>query len=83
MNILSETALSLIEAKIFANEIRPELVRCCPTMDLIAYVTIDERVEVYRFGGQRAFVCNRKESDINVLSICWKYNGIVSTFKNA
>ena len=77
LKILSDTTLSLIEAKTFAHEIRPELVRCCPTMDLIAYVSLDERVEVFRFGGQRAFVCHRKEAHIQVLSLCWKYNGII------
>jgi anaphase-promoting complex subunit 4 len=67
--------LSLIEAKTFNHEIRPELVRCCPTMDLIAYATIDERVEIFRFGGQKAFHLQRKDSNFKVTSICWKYNG--------
>jgi anaphase-promoting complex subunit 4 len=68
--------LSLIEAKSFSHQIRPELVRCCPTMDLIAYATVEERVEVFRFGGQKAFNLQRKESNIKVTSLCWKYNGI-------
>jgi anaphase-promoting complex subunit 4 len=75
MDISSEEGLSLIESKTFAQQIRPELVRCCPTMDLVAYVTSEEKVEVYRFGGQRAFMIQRKDGAFQVQSLCWKYNG--------
>lgn len=68
---------SLIEARTHGSQIKPDLVRCCPTMDLIAYVTVDERVDVFRFGGQRAFTLQRKEPNVKVSSVCWKYNGIV------
>jgi anaphase-promoting complex subunit 4 len=74
---VSSDRLSLIEVKSFPGRIKPELVRSCPTMDLIAYVTQDERVEVFRLGGQRAFVMQRRDSDSKVTSLCWKYNGIV------
>jgi anaphase-promoting complex subunit 4 len=47
-------------------------------MDLLAVVTIEERVEVYRISGQRAFGLQRKIQDVKVESICWKYNGSFS-----
>lgn len=72
---ISESGLSLLEARTHASQIKPDMVRCCPTMDLIAYVTVDERVDIFRFGGQRAFTLQRKEPDLRVSSICWKYNG--------
>jgi anaphase-promoting complex subunit 4 len=44
-------------------------------MDLVAVVTEDERVDVLRFNGQRAFGLQRKDDSVKVGSICWKYNG--------
>ncbi|KAF2672956.1 hypothetical protein BT63DRAFT_382837 [Microthyrium microscopicum] len=66
---------SLIVSKILGQEVQPNLLRCCPTMDLIATVTRDERVEVFRLSGQRAFSVQRKKKDTKVTSLCWKYNG--------
>ena len=67
--------MAVIMTKTFVNELYPHLVRCCPTMDLIAVATRDERVEVYRLSGQKAFGVQRKSKDIKVESLCWKYNG--------
>jgi len=70
----SKTML-LIVTKNTTQDIQPQFVRCCPTMDLIAIVTRDERVEVFRLSGQRAFAVQRKAKDVRIESICWKYNG--------
>jgi anaphase-promoting complex subunit 4 len=75
MESIQNNNMSLIEAKSLASQIKPEFVRCCPTMDLIAYVTAQERVEVFRFGGQLAYSLHRREPDAKVVSLCWKYNG--------
>jgi len=72
MNI-SDMATILV--KTFTSEVYPALVRACPTMDLIAVATRDERVEVYRFSGQRAFSVQHRTKGTQVASICWKYNG--------
>jgi hypothetical protein len=66
---------TLIAAKTFPTQLQPKLTSCCPTMDLVALATVEERVEVYRFGGQRAFGVQRKEQGVSVESLCWKYNG--------
>jgi anaphase-promoting complex subunit 4 len=54
----------------------------CPTMDLLAVVTIEERVEVYRLSGQRAFGLQRKIQGVKVESMCWKYNGRLLSFQS-
>ncbi|KAK8182382.1 anaphase-promoting complex, cyclosome, subunit 4-domain-containing protein [Phyllosticta citribraziliensis] len=43
-------------------------------MDLVAVVTKDENIDVYRLNGQRAFGLKRKMGSA-VESICWKFNG--------
>jgi hypothetical protein len=68
--------ISLIVTKSTSQDIRPEFVRCCPTMDLIAIATRDERVDVFRLSGQRAFGIQRKIKDVQIRSLCWKFNGI-------
>lgn len=68
-------SMSLLVTKNLTQDIRPEFVRCCPTMDLVAIATRDERVEVFRLSGQRAFGIQRKLKDVQIKSVCWKYNG--------
>lgn len=45
-------------------------------MDLVAVVNQDEQLNVYRFGGQRAFGLQRRQGSGKVISLCWKFNGI-------
>jgi anaphase-promoting complex subunit 4 len=71
-------AMLLQAEKTFAQPVRLRLTRCCPTMDLVAVVTNEEQLDVYRFNGQRAFGLQRKNSSSTVSSICWKYNGNMS-----
>jgi hypothetical protein len=65
--------MSLIATKTLAEKIQSNMVVCCPTMDLIAVATTDNKMDVYRFSGQRVFGLHRK--DASVQSLCWKYNG--------
>ena len=44
-------------------------------MDLIAFVNNDDHLNVYRFGGQRAFGLTRKEGHGKIVSLKWKFNG--------
>ena len=67
--------LSLVASKTLPHAIRPDLISCCPTMDLVAFATVDQRVEIYRYSGQRILGFHRKDSGSKVTSICWKYNG--------
>jgi len=68
--------LMLLQATIeFPQPVHLNLARCCPTMDLVAVLTNDEQLDVYRFNGQRAFGLQRRNSESRVSSVCWKYNG--------
>ena len=44
-------------------------------MDLIAVVTTEENLDVYRINGQRAFGLRRKSEDLVVDTIKWEFNG--------
>lgn len=55
--------------------VQPHLIACCPTMDLIAFVNQDEQLNVYRFGGQRAFGLQKRNGTGNIVSLGWKFNG--------
>ncbi|PSN75426.1 hypothetical protein BS50DRAFT_628616 [Corynespora cassiicola Philippines] len=44
-------------------------------MDLIAVVTDEENLDVYRINGQKAFGLERKSEDDTVDEICWEFNG--------
>lgn len=70
--------MTLIASKTLAEKIRSNLVACCPTMDLIAVATADNKMDVFRFSGQRVFGLHRKDASVH--SLCWKYNGETSSF---
>ena len=53
----------------------PTLVAYCPSMDLIALVTTDEQVFIYRLNGQRVYGAAQKAGKLRVESIKWKPNG--------
>ena len=61
--------------KILLHPIRPHLITYCPTMDLIAVVTDEENLDVYRINGQRAFGLKRKSEDVSVDALQWEFNG--------
>ncbi|KAF1998389.1 hypothetical protein P154DRAFT_564763 [Amniculicola lignicola CBS 123094] len=61
--------------KTMLRPIHPHLIAYCPTMDLIAVVTDEENLDVYRINGQRAFGLKRKSKAVSVDAICWEFNG--------
>ncbi|KAL6707472.1 hypothetical protein ACN47E_004042 [Coniothyrium glycines] len=61
--------------KILLHPIHPHLIAYCPTMDLIAVVTDEENLDVYRINGQRAFGLKRKSEDVTVDALQWEFNG--------
>src|SRR4051812_10193602 len=61
--------------KILLRPIHPHLISYCPTMDLIAVVTDEENLDVYRINGQRAFGLKRKDEDLNIIALQWEFNG--------
>jgi anaphase-promoting complex subunit 4 len=73
-------ALLLQAEKILPQPVHAKFVACCPTMDLIAVITQDERLDVYRFNGQRAFGLQRRKPNTSATSLAWKFNG-AETFR--
>ncbi|KAH6644580.1 anaphase-promoting complex, cyclosome, subunit 4-domain-containing protein [Boeremia exigua] len=61
--------------KILLHPIHPHLIAYCPTMDLVAVVTTEENLDVYRINGQRAFGLKRKSEGLVVDTIKWEFNG--------
>jgi anaphase-promoting complex subunit 4 len=61
--------------KSLLHPVRPHLISYCPTMDLVALVTEEETLDVFRINGQRAFGLKRKSSTTTVDYICWQFNG--------
>jgi hypothetical protein len=45
-------------------------------MDLVAVGNQEEQLNVYRFGGQRAFGLQRRNGGSKVVSLGWKFNGM-------
>ena len=44
-------------------------------MDLIAFVTDEENLDVYRINGQKAFGLKRKTLETTIDCLCWEFNG--------
>ncbi|OAG01575.1 uncharacterized protein CC84DRAFT_1262620 [Paraphaeosphaeria sporulosa] len=61
--------------KILLHPIHPQLISYCPSMDLIALVTDEENLDVYRINGQRAFGLKRKSEYVVVEALKWQWNG--------
>lgn len=67
--------LNTICEKAVQPTINPDHVAYCPTMDLIALATIEEKVHVFRFNGQKVFGVTSKDPLAKVNQIKWKPNG--------
>ena len=67
--------LTTLAEKLVQPAIKPEHVAYCPTMDLIALATVDEKVHVYRLNGQKVFGVVSKQPEARVNQIRWKPNG--------
>ena len=61
--------------KVVQRPIYPEHLRYCPTMDLIALVTVDGQIHVYRLNGQRVFGTKHKQDSFRICTTIWKSNG--------
>ncbi len=53
----------------------PTLISYCPSMELVALVTTDQQVLIYRLNGQRVYGTTQKAGNLRVASIRWKPNG--------
>lgn len=60
--------------------LKPELIKLCPTFNVVAVVTSDRRVEGFRFDNSQAFSwelrTSRHDSGHRIVSIAWQPNGV-------
>lgn len=68
--------LQILCEKALHHAVDSTLISYCPSMDLIALVTTDQQVFIYRMNGQRVYGASQKARDLRVESICWKPNGL-------
>ncbi|KAL3419348.1 Anaphase-promoting complex subunit 4 [Phlyctema vagabunda] len=68
-------SLTLLSEKILHHAVNPRLIAYCPSMDLLALVSTDQQVLVYRFNGQRVFGVTQKSGKLRVEDVRWKPNG--------
>jgi anaphase-promoting complex subunit 4 len=73
--MVEESRLPLQSEKALSYTIKPHLLAYCPRTDLLAVVTQDEVIEVYRIGGQRAFVVKRKGPSTFIFGLKWIRDG--------
>ena len=74
----SVSSMNMLGEKVLPQPIIPEHLSYCPTMDLVALVTIDDQTHVYRLNGQKVFTVQKKKPSAKVVRLAWKPNG--STF---
>lgn len=67
--------LNILAHKVVQPAVNPQHLAYCPTMDLIALATIDQKVHVYRLNGQNVFGVASKEPGVKVNQVKWKPNG--------
>ncbi|KAL9102889.1 MAG: hypothetical protein Q9163_002012 [Psora crenata] len=65
----------LLAEKVMQPAIKSEQLAYCPTMDLIALATLDERIHVYRLNGQGVFGYIEPRDEGKVRCIRWRPNG--------
>lgn len=70
-------SLMLLAEKLLSRPVKADLLAYCPTMDLLALATSEERVYVYRLNGQRVIGSGNKNQRLEVRKIQWKPNGAV------
>lgn len=68
-------ALDILSEKTLHHAVNPRLVAYCPSMDLLALVTMDQQVLVFRHNGQRVFTVTQKARSLKIDQIRWKPNG--------
>jgi anaphase-promoting complex subunit 4 len=67
--------LQILSEKALHQPADPDLITYCPSMDLVALVTTDQQVFIYRLNGQRVYGATQKAGKLRVERIRWKPNG--------
>ena len=70
-----DAMLNMLTEKVMPQAIKSNLVAYCPTMDLLALVTVNEQMHVFRLNGQRVFGVSSKKDKCKIIQLQWKPNG--------
>lgn len=69
--------LTLLAEKTVQQPVKASTFAYCPTLDLLALATNEEKVYIYRLNGQRVVGTGSKKPGLQVRQIHWKPNGAV------
>ncbi|KAI9882646.1 MAG: hypothetical protein M1823_005606 [Watsoniomyces obsoletus] len=69
--------LSQLAEQTLSHPIKPSAFKYCPSLDLLALGTHEEKVHVYRLNGQRVLSTTSRNPGAQVKRIQWKPNGAV------
>lgn len=72
---MARSDFEILTEKTLHHTADPALITYCPSMDLVALVTTDQQVLIYRLNGQRVYGATQKAGKLQVASIRWKPNG--------
>ena len=67
--------LSMLAERAVPLPARRDMLAYCPTMDLLALATDEERVYVYRLNGQRVLGLGNKKAGLQIRRLQWKPDG--------
>jgi anaphase-promoting complex subunit 4 len=67
--------IRLQQEKAFPFAVNPSLVSYCPTMELLAVVSEDHHIEIWRTSGQRASIFKKDPRLPDATSLCWSPDG--------
>lgn len=69
-------SLSISAEKVLPRPIHAELIAYEPWTDLIATVSGDQDVDIYRFGGQRVMTKKSNRKNSRVTALAWDHKGL-------
>lgn len=64
----------LLHTKVLPSAVQPDVLSWCPTMDLIAFVSKENHIWIYRSNGQRVWSFPLKRDD-SLVKLCWSPDG--------
>ncbi len=69
--------LTLLAEKTVQQPVKASTFTYCPTLDLLALATLEEKIYVYRLNGKRVVGTGSKRPGLQIQQVRWKPNGAV------
>ena len=67
---------SFLSEKTVQPSVNPDHLSTCPTMDLVALATIDQKLNVFRLNGQEVLNLKDRHPGSHIDAIAWKPDGV-------